>query len=710
MKKRLLSVLLSLCMVLSLLSAVSPMVSAAAPTAVYVGGVNVVGGGYWKSDLAGGITQSGASESDYTVKYDTASHTLTLNNANATKSLTHPSSYDAVISANGDLNLELLGNNVLIGRDRLDSGFGVYHYGGTLTISGDGSLNTSAGTTPYLSYGISADHLVINGATITAAGGIDSGQSTGIHALSSMTITDGTVTATGGIDSSQSFGIRANSMAITDSTVTATGGRTKTTSSDDISAGLFSTGSIEISGGSVTATADNADDYSYGVHAANSVTISGNAVVRATGADATADGGFSYGIAALGSGSPIAISGGSVTAKSGTAPTTRATRNAPNLTGYTGCEWRTSIDDSFSVTPYVWSDSHTYVEFRGFVPVTAITMTNATTVALDTDLTLAATVAPADATNKTVTWSVTDDGDTNAVITDGVFRADTVGTATVTATVQNGAAQDSDYSQTFDITVTDAPAATHTITASAGMGGTITPSGSVTVSDGADQSFAITPASGYLVRDVLVDGASVGAVSSYTFTNVTGNHTIAASFRASGGSGNTGGGTSSGDSTDSTLDSATGIRAQGVTSGSLTISLLTDTATGRANEVVNAVVYSELLRSVGSGHAVIGAYEIKASGYSGNLILTFPVDARHNGKQYVVKHKTTSGTIQTYRGTVLDGKIVISVSELSPFMIAITDQVQIPETGAGGFLTCLYKAIVQSIAFEIGNRKGGRTR
>ena len=619
MKKRLLSIVLSLCMVLSLLPAVSPMVSAAAPTAVYVGGENVVGGGYWKSDFAGGITQSGANASDYTVHYDSATNTLTLNGANATKSLTHPSNYDAVISADGDLNLELLGNNVLIGRDRPDSGFGVYHYGGTLTISGDGSLNTSAGTTPYLSYGISADHLVINGATITAAGGIDSGQSTGIHALSSMTITDGTVTATGGIDSSQSFGIRANSMAITDSTVTATGGRTKTTSSDDISAGLFSTGSIEISGGSVTVTADNADDYSYGVHAANSVTISGDAVVRATGADATADGGFSYGIAALGSGSPIAISGGSVTAKSGNAPTTRATRNAPNLTGYTGCEWRTSIDDSFSVTPYVWSDSHTYVEFRGFVPVTAITMTNATTIAVDTDLTLAATVAPADATNKTVAWSVTDDGDTNAVITDGVFRADTAGTATVTATVENGVAEGDDYTQNFTITVTKAPS-----------------------------------------------GGSSGSTS----------------------------GSTADDSADSILDSATGIRAQGVTSGSLTISLLTDTATGRANEVVNAVVYGELLRSVDSEYDVIGAYEIKASGYSGNLILTFPVDARHNGKQYIVKHKTASGTIQTYRGTVLDDKIVISVSELSPFMIAIKDGVLIPETGASGFFDYII-ALVQ---------------
>ena len=47
---------------------------------------------------------------------------------------------------------------------------------------------------------------------------------------------------------------------------------------------------------------------------------------------------------------------------------------------------------------------------------------------------------------------------------------------------------------------------------------------------GASQTFTITPAANYHVADVLVDGASVGAVTSYTFTNVTANHTIAASF------------------------------------------------------------------------------------------------------------------------------------------------------------------------------------
>ena len=70
----------------------------------------------------------------------------------------------------------------------------------------------------------------------------------------------------------------------------------------------------------------------------------------------------------------------------------------------------------------------------------------------------------------------------------------------------------------------------YTITASAGPNGSITPSGAVMVASGASQTFVIKPDSGYHVANVLVDGDSVGAVSSYTFTNVTGSHTIAASF------------------------------------------------------------------------------------------------------------------------------------------------------------------------------------
>ena len=70
----------------------------------------------------------------------------------------------------------------------------------------------------------------------------------------------------------------------------------------------------------------------------------------------------------------------------------------------------------------------------------------------------------------------------------------------------------------------------YSVTASTGAGGSITPSGTSTVNSGSSQNYSITPASGYSIADIKVDGVSVGAVTSYTFTNVTTNHTIAASF------------------------------------------------------------------------------------------------------------------------------------------------------------------------------------
>ena len=76
------------------------------------------------------------------------------------------------------------------------------------------------------------------------------------------------------------------------------------------------------------------------------------------------------------------------------------------------------------------------------------------------------------------------------------------------------------------------PVVTHVITASAGNNGSIEPSGTVVVNDGADQYFEITPDIGYEVNDVLVDGYSVGAVTSYTFFYVTESRTISASFKA----------------------------------------------------------------------------------------------------------------------------------------------------------------------------------
>lgn len=69
------------------------------------------------------------------------------------------------------------------------------------------------------------------------------------------------------------------------------------------------------------------------------------------------------------------------------------------------------------------------------------------------------------------------------------------------------------------------------VIASAGEGGKITPEGETVVAEGESVSYNIEASNGYAISDVLVDGKSVGAVSTYAFNNVTADHEIKALFK-----------------------------------------------------------------------------------------------------------------------------------------------------------------------------------
>ncbi len=88
----------------------------------------------------------------------------------------------------------------------------------------------------------------------------------------------------------------------------------------------------------------------------------------------------------------------------------------------------------------------------------------------------------------------------------------------------------SDYSD--EVSAGPAEPQEYQVTASAGPNGAIDPSGTTTVSAGDSLSFTITPDPGYEIQDVRVDGASVGAVASYTLSAVSEDHTVTASFAA----------------------------------------------------------------------------------------------------------------------------------------------------------------------------------
>lgn len=68
------------------------------------------------------------------------------------------------------------------------------------------------------------------------------------------------------------------------------------------------------------------------------------------------------------------------------------------------------------------------------------------------------------------------------------------------------------------------------VNATSGVGGSITSSGVTRIDVGGSKTYTFSPSSGYRISDVLVNGSSVGAVTSYTAQNIQGPTTIAAIF------------------------------------------------------------------------------------------------------------------------------------------------------------------------------------
>ena len=141
---------------------------------------------------------------------------------------------------------------------------------------------------------------------------------------------------------------------------------------------------------------------------------------------------------------------------------------------------------------------------------------------------LAATVLPENATNKAVIWSTSDAS--VATVENGLVTAVAKGTATITVTTLDGS-----KTAACEVTVKagsgngGSSIAQYTITVKQADGGVISPS-TVNVKKNDSQTFTIKANEGYVIADVLVDGKSVGAVSSYTFEKVTAKHTVSAVF------------------------------------------------------------------------------------------------------------------------------------------------------------------------------------
>lgn len=240
------------------------------PTTLTVGGTNVQSGGYWTTDESGTLTADGASADNYNVYYD-ATGTLTLKDAtiNGTDITGH---VGAGIFASGDLTIVLEGSSTVKGVHDPNGETQSIRVEGNLTIQGGGSLTAQgADTSNRSSYGIFViGSFTQQGGSVTASGGNVSGNytSTGLY-VSDGTVAaqDGTLTATGGNTSGNSYGIYARgSVTLGSAAVTATGGTGKK------SYGLYiysSPPSVTLSGGSLTARSGSATDTAGGIYLDN---------------------------------------------------------------------------------------------------------------------------------------------------------------------------------------------------------------------------------------------------------------------------------------------------------------------------------------------------------------------------------------------------------------------------------------------------------
>ena len=86
---------------------------------------------------------------------------------------------------------------------------------------------------------------------------------------------------------------------------------------------------------------------------------------------------------------------------------------------------------------------------------------------------------------------------------------------------------------TIEVVFAATDSLTYTITATAGANGTITPAGATTVNHGASITYVITPDEYYTIDQVIIDGNVLPTpVHTYTFSNVTADHTIDVTFVA----------------------------------------------------------------------------------------------------------------------------------------------------------------------------------
>ena len=495
MKKRLTAILLSLCLVLTLL----PVAAFAADgDTVYVGDIALTGSAdapvYALTDDTGAVMTAGASADNYNIAWDGS--TLTLNNATVTQGAHEfEDGAAAAIYCETDLTIELVGESHVRGSDNESgnayvSSYGIYINNAEIFISGGGSLNAAGGTVEASenakSMGVYAHRVTVSAGTVTAKGGaavVTGGYgytySNGIYTYGAVIIEGGNVTAAGGEATAMGHACMVYSC------------------------GIFSNnGDVSIRGGKVTAADGKAAAtneysliYSYGVCANNGYVFIEGGEVTATG-DSEAVSHARYAVVNPQTGEGIEVHTG------GTAETASEISGSPFAA-------ETEITDLVAGEKYFHS---VVVQLNDIICVGGVVLAGKadTTVYALTDDTGAVTTAGASADNYNIAW----DGSTltlnNATVTQGAHE------------FEDGAAA----AIYFETDLTIEPVGTNTVIGPNGndangigasfgifVGGSLTVSGdgALDISGGTVEASAYTESTGIYAYRVTVSAGTVTA-------------------------------------------------------------------------------------------------------------------------------------------------------------------------------------------------------
>ena len=469
---------------------------------IYVGDETVTNGGYWTTDSDGSVTpytEEGTPTDNY-IHYDAADNTLTLHNATIRERV--PSDTSTYVMGAGigvfnqndasKLTIKLEGSNAI---ENVSTGICVLAFSystgnASLTITGSGSLDTSGRNNPAIrvqSNGGNAT-LSIENAKVTATAS-SSGYGVLVQSKNdssvSLTVDGGSLTATGsgndgagiqllfgsGDSGSGTPTVTVSNNAIMRASGNADGIATNSTAATPSGTGIVFDGGTGTVYGSVTLQEDLeiGEGESLNIPDGSSLTIPDDKTLTVNGGELTGNvpqSGVTYKV------TEVTLSQSNLTLGVGESETLTATITPDNATEQ-DVTWSSDPSGIVDITPDTADSKEATITATGtgtttikatvdgksaecsvtvnapaIVPVTGVSL-NKTELTLTegNSETLTATVEPANATNKNVTWSSS--AESVATVEDGKVTAVGAGEATITVTTEDGS-----FTDTCEVTVT----------------------------------------------------------------------------------------------------------------------------------------------------------------------------------------------------------------------------------------------------------------